>query len=200
MKTERGSGSGRAMTNHVLTRRALLGSALIAASGAAACLGGLPVDPVARGIARSPRTLLGLWEYAQRPFWLVRGEPGWLGSHEAMFSGEDIRGDSFDIAVRVARFADVTAARAAAAAITAVYVQRLFRTRLPELPAPVSDLLPHAGRPQRLYQYSSAIQQPRAGASYFLATSAGDIVLLLESTGLPTTQLASWATLLLAAV
>lgn len=187
------------MPDRALSRRSLLaacsGVAIALGSG---CLGGLRADPTARGVARAPRTLLGLWEYNQRPYWLLRNEPGWLGSHEAMFSGNDGTRAGYDLAVRSAHFAGADLARSAADRIDSSYLQRLFRTRFPEQPAPVSEPLPPAGRTQRVFQYASVAEQPAAGSSYFLVTSANGMVLLLESTGLSTLVLSAWADMLLA--
>lgn len=168
----------------------MLGLLLLAALGTA-CLGTLTDDPRARAITLAPRDVLDLPLRDSSLHWLLRGQPGWCGAHEARFGGNS--DDPAVLTVRAIRFASPRAAERGLARITPGFLSRVLRDRMNGPPTPIAYPLPLPGDQAAALEYG--VRLPPDVAPYFdlrgqlTLVRAGRVVLVVESIGPPPEQL-----------
>jgi hypothetical protein len=158
---------------------------------AVGCLGSLRHDATAEAILLAPREVLGLPVRDNRPYWLLRGTPGWRSAHEIRFGGNP--SDPAVATVRVARFRDADAARAAYARLTPAYLYAAYRDRMTDEPVPFDYPEPLPGDEVATYLYGVKLPATAPEGATLLgqltALRAGSAVLLVESIGVEPDQL-----------
>ncbi len=152
---------------------------------ASGCLGRLTQDRVAAHVAYAPRDVLGLPLHESRPYWLLRTEPGWCGSHEVRFGGDPT--DPAVATIRTARFATAEAARQAFAQLTSRYLALLLRDRITWAPRPTDFPVSPRGDQFAVMEYGVRLP-PEIPPSVTLtgqltSLRTGHIVILVESIG-----------------
>ncbi len=149
------------------------------------CLGVLERDLGAERVALAPRQTLGLPLKESRPYWLLRSQPGWVGSHEVELGGRS--DDPKVAAIRVARFRDVEAASHAYEQLTPDYIYLILRKRMASITYPLDYPTPLPGDDVNVMAFDVRLP-PDAGedlrvVGQMTAIRAGAVVLLVESIG-----------------
>jgi hypothetical protein len=155
----------------------------------ASCTGTPPHDARALAIARAPHDVVGLPLRATRPYWLLRQEPGWLGSAEARYGGGPA--DETQAFARVARFGDRAASVAAAGRLDPAYFYRLLRHRMTEPPLILRAVHRTSGSQVTMLGYRAGYLPDPASNLFGRLTiaRAGTTVVVVESVGVPDEQL-----------
>ncbi|MGD9891555.1 MAG: hypothetical protein AB7R89_19940 [Dehalococcoidia bacterium] len=165
--------------------RLLLVLMLIAAAMSVACLGTLPADPRAEGVALAPQSEFGLPARDSRRHWLLRGESNWCGGHEVRYGGEP--DDGGIASVRVVLFQDIDAAVAAFNRLTPGYLYNMLRGRILAEPQPITYGQELAGDAVSVHQYEVRLPLVDAPDATLLglltAVRSGRAVILVESIG-----------------
>lgn len=158
---------------------------------AVGCLGNLRHDAAAEAILLAPREVLGLPVRDNRPYWLLRTSPGWQSAHEIRFGGDP--SDPAMATVRVARFHDADAARAAYTHLTPAFLYAVYRDRMTDEPVPFEYPQPLPGDEVATYLYGVKLPATAPAGATLLgqltALRAGSVVLLVESIGVEPDQL-----------
>ena len=149
------------------------------------CLGVLERDWGAERVALAPRETLGLPLKESRPYWLLRSQPGWIGSHEVEVGGGP--DDPRVAAIRAARFRDVEAATRAYDHLTPDYIYLILRKRMASVTYPLDYPVPLPGDEVAVMAFDVRLP-PDAGpevriVGQMTAIRAGAVVLLVESIG-----------------
>ncbi|MBI2760291.1 MAG: hypothetical protein HYX51_02555 [Chloroflexi bacterium] len=131
---------------HALTLAAA--SALLLVAG---CTGALTDDEYAAAIARAPQRALDMPLRDERKYWLLRQQPGWLGSTMVRFGGGPT--DETVALVSVSRFRDRAAATAAFAKMYPRYLYRIAQERMTDPPQPVGTFRRPSGLTVQIYSY-----------------------------------------------
>jgi hypothetical protein len=165
--------------------RLLLALVLIATVAGTACLGTLPADPRAEGVAMAPQSELGLPARGSRRHWLLRGESGWCGGHEIRYGGDP--DDGGIASVRVILFEEIAAAVAAFNRLTPNYLHNMLRGRILDEPQPIVYEQELAGDAVAVHQYEvrlPLLDAPDATLVGLLTgVRSGRAVMLVESIG-----------------
>jgi len=155
------------------------------------CLGKLDHDQVAQQIAEAADAELDLSLQRSHPYWLLRSQPGWVGSHELELGGGPT--DTGYAAIRTARFHDANAAVQAYARLTPDYIYLLYRKHMNTVVYPFDYPIPLPGDKTGAVLYEV---RPPPGAvpdveisGQVLTILAGETVLLIESINVPPEQL-----------
>jgi hypothetical protein len=155
------------------------------------CLGRLDHDQVAQQIAEAAGTELDLSLQRSHPYWLLRSQPGWVGSHELELGGGPT--DTGYAAIRTARFHDANAAVRAYARLTPDYIYLLYRKHMNTVVYPFDYPIPLPGDMADVVLYEV---RPPSGVvpdveinGQIITILVGKTVLLIESINVPPEQL-----------
>lgn len=162
----------------------------------------LPHDREAARIAEAATLALPVPHRTSRPYWLLRQQPGWLGAHRTDFGGATE--DGAVMVIQVARFTDTAAAQAAFAQLTPEYLYQLWRGRMTERPALVSDPVALVGDETMTTEYRPRPSPQEAGPPVPLVVQlillrTGPTVIVIESLGVPRDHLPPLAAALVSA-
>lgn len=173
----------------------LCGGVLVWGLVAMACLGTLTDDAIAQAVTLAPRGSLDLPLRDNKIHWLLRGQPGWCGAHEARFGGDT--DDPAILTVRAVRFRDQASASRGFATLTPTYLGLVLRDRVSTVPSLVSDPLPLPGDQSTVLEYQVRAVPEMASwvdvRGQLTVLRAGRVVLVLESIGVAPEQLLSAA-------
>jgi len=171
------------LTNHRNYPRAAVAALLLLC--ATSCLGTLTESQDAQLVAETPGDELDLPLHDSGKHWLLRGESGWCGAHEALFGGDPH--DAAVATVRAAVMRDVDAAARGFERLTGTYIYSLLRSRMNDVPEPVEYPDPLDGDDITVLRYP--VRLPPVYAPEFVlmgqmtAVRAGRVVLMIESIG-----------------
>ena len=170
-----------------MERWAAVALALVVGALGSGCLGVPERDQDAERVALAPRETLGLPLRTSRPYWLLRSQPGWVGSHEVHLGGAPE--DRWTAVIAVARFRDSERATRAYARLTPDYIYLLLRQRMASVPYPFVYPVPLPGDEVAVMVYDVPLP-PEAGediriVGQLTTLRAGAVVLLVESIGIP---------------
>ena len=173
-----------------LTRSLLVAAVVLTGALGGGCLGRSQPDAVTEQIVLASGDLLALPRYESRAYWLLRSQPGWVGSHEVELGGG--AADPAFASIRAARFRDVASATRAYAQLTPDYIYLLLRKRMASILYPFAYPQPLLGDEVAVMGYDVRLP-PEAGndarlVGQMTTIRAGAVVLLIESIGIPPEQ------------
>ena len=170
-------------------RQALTFAAASALLLVAGCTGTLADDEHADAIARAPRQAFGIPLRDERKYWLLRQQPGWLGSTMVRFGGDPT--DETQALVTVSRFRDRAAATAAFARMHPRYIYRIAQDRMTEQPQPVGAFRRPSGITVQIYSYRARyLPDPETNSfGRLTVVQLDNAIVLIDSVGITDARL-----------
>ncbi len=166
--------------------RAALAVLALLALLAGGCLGTLRQHPDAASLARAPEDLLDVPNRVDRPSWLLRRKPGWVGAHEVEYGGT--ASDHARTVIQAVVFVDTATAAEAYARLTPEYLRRLRGERMDALPKTAAPSVPIPADEIAITEYplKMAPEDPDAGKEMIvqlITLRAGRTVVVIDSIG-----------------